>query len=165
MGSNQPAINKGVPRRELLPYSNATSTSDCVVMDTVLIHRRKQFSSCDACRKSRVACNAMRGRSARGMTSVATCTRCATRNRSCTFEVEDPLSINYILTLSLSTVCQQRANAQFDLQWMNRATIISNSQALSSDRRGPPPTPPTVYVDFSLIPRQRSPVLSSFAER
>jgi hypothetical protein len=46
-------------------------------------YRRKQFSSCDACRKSRVACDAL-GRSARG---VATCTRCASRGRHCSFEV------------------------------------------------------------------------------
>ncbi|KAJ5605011.1 hypothetical protein N7510_010165 [Penicillium lagena] len=45
-------------------------------------YRRKQFSSCDACRKSRVACDALR-RSARGL---AACTRCASRGRHCSFD-------------------------------------------------------------------------------
>ncbi|KAJ5160365.1 uncharacterized protein N7482_007369 [Penicillium canariense] len=50
------------------------------------IHRRKQFSSCDLCRKSRVACDALRRRPATGESSVAACSRCAARNRHCSFE-------------------------------------------------------------------------------
>ncbi|KAH8688706.1 hypothetical protein BGW36DRAFT_392055 [Talaromyces proteolyticus] len=52
-----------------------------------LVPRRTQFSSCDACRRSRVACDAMKGRSA--LTSAAwmnACTRCLNRGRQCTFE-------------------------------------------------------------------------------
>ncbi|KAJ5489289.1 hypothetical protein N7539_004179 [Penicillium diatomitis] len=55
-------------------------------MSSERAHRRKQFSSCDACRKSRVACDALRRRSMHGVSSVATCTRCAARNRQCSFE-------------------------------------------------------------------------------
>lgn len=51
------------------------------------VPRRKQFSSCDSCRKSRVACDALRRRSVDGETGVAACTRCTTRNRTCSFEV------------------------------------------------------------------------------
>ncbi|KAI2790116.1 hypothetical protein POX_d05621 [Penicillium oxalicum] len=55
-------------------------------MNSNRVHRRKQFSSCDACRKSRVACDALRKRSVHGASSLATCTRCAARNRQCSFE-------------------------------------------------------------------------------
>lgn len=53
-----------------------------------LVPRRTQFSSCDACRKSRVACDAMKGRSAlTSPTWMNSCTRCQNRGRHCTFEV------------------------------------------------------------------------------
>ncbi|QGA17429.1 hypothetical protein EYB26_005100 [Talaromyces marneffei] len=52
-----------------------------------LVPRRTQFSSCDACRKSRVACDAMKGRSAlTSPTWMNSCTRCQNRGRHCTFE-------------------------------------------------------------------------------
>jgi hypothetical protein len=80
--------------------TNYCYTSSSIVMNAGLIHRRKQFSSCDACRKSRVACDAVRGRSATGL---AACTRCANRNRRCSFEVGDHLRVNSILSFPLMT--------------------------------------------------------------
>ncbi|KAH7176721.1 hypothetical protein EDB81DRAFT_864231 [Dactylonectria macrodidyma] len=50
-----------------------------------LVARRTQFSSCDACRRSRVACDAHSRRNTIGDPS-APCTRCLNRNRSCTFK-------------------------------------------------------------------------------
>ncbi|KAF7551446.1 hypothetical protein G7Z17_g5011 [Cylindrodendrum hubeiense] len=49
-----------------------------------LVARRTQFSSCDECRRSRVACDARSRRNAVDDLS-APCTRCLNRNRSCTF--------------------------------------------------------------------------------
>ncbi|KAI5463964.1 hypothetical protein BGZ63DRAFT_461128 [Mariannaea sp. PMI_226] len=50
-----------------------------------LVSRRTQFSSCDECRRSRVACDAQSRRSMGGE-SPAPCTRCLNRHRSCTFK-------------------------------------------------------------------------------
>ncbi|KAL7785422.1 hypothetical protein V8C43DRAFT_291332 [Trichoderma afarasin] len=50
-----------------------------------IITRRTQFSSCDECRRSRVACDAQNRRSIAGIPS-APCTRCLNRNRACTFK-------------------------------------------------------------------------------
>lgn len=73
------------------------SSGDCTItqfeMPAIKPQRRKQFSSCDACRKSRVACDAMQKKSA-DKESVATCSRCKSRNRQCTFEVFDPFLDN-----------------------------------------------------------------------
>lgn len=67
--------------------SDQHSISPYVTMHMDRVHRRKQFSSCDACRKSRVACDALRRRSASGESNVVPCSRCAARNRHCSFEV------------------------------------------------------------------------------
>ncbi|KAL7940411.1 hypothetical protein V8C42DRAFT_337574 [Trichoderma barbatum] len=50
-----------------------------------IITRRTQFSSCDECRRSRVACDAQSRRSVASIPS-APCTRCLNRNRACTFK-------------------------------------------------------------------------------
>ena len=46
-------------------------------MSTELVARRTQYSSCDDCRKSRVACD--------GVRDGPSCTRCVNRQRPCTF--------------------------------------------------------------------------------
>ncbi|KAM5376797.1 hypothetical protein ACJZ2D_005420 [Fusarium nematophilum] len=53
-------------------------------MRGTLVTRRTQFSSCDECRRSRVACDAQ-SRSAVGE-APGSCTRCRNRHRSCTFK-------------------------------------------------------------------------------
>jgi hypothetical protein len=61
------------------------------MVQEVAVARRTQFSSCDECRKSRVACDA----SARGIAGneeddkddSVSCSRCLTRGRQCTFNV------------------------------------------------------------------------------
>ncbi|KAF5011991.1 hypothetical protein FDECE_1931 [Fusarium decemcellulare] len=50
-----------------------------------LVTRRTQFSSCDECRRSRVACDA-NSRNVRAVGAPAPCTRCRNRYRSCTFK-------------------------------------------------------------------------------
>ena len=47
-------------------------------MSTELVARRTQYSSCDDCRKSRVACDGTRNGSS--------CSRCVNRQRLCTFQ-------------------------------------------------------------------------------
>ncbi|KAI1049001.1 hypothetical protein LB506_004891 [Fusarium annulatum] len=49
-------------------------------MPAGLVTRRTQFSSCDECRRSRVACDAQ---SSEGTSS---CTRCRNRHHACTFK-------------------------------------------------------------------------------
>lgn len=50
--------------------------------------RRTQFSSCDACRTSRVACDAARAGYVAGNPDwTGSCSRCSRRKRNCTFEV------------------------------------------------------------------------------
>lgn len=56
-------------------------------MDRNKIRRRKQFSSCDACRQSRVGCDAAQGHGSTNNATLFSCTRCASRNKLCTFEV------------------------------------------------------------------------------
>lgn len=54
--------------------------------------RRVQFSSCDECRKSRVACDAGRARRNReDPQELLYCTRCTNRKLQCTFEVGQPI--------------------------------------------------------------------------
>ncbi|KAI1477103.1 hypothetical protein K445DRAFT_314360 [Daldinia sp. EC12] len=49
--------------------------------------KRTQFSSCDACRRSRVACDASkRGYQPGGVNWTGSCSRCALRRRPCTFQ-------------------------------------------------------------------------------
>ncbi|KAK7215872.1 hypothetical protein V2G26_003875 [Clonostachys chloroleuca] len=50
-----------------------------------LVTRRTQFSSCDDCRRSRVACDAQSRRNVVAELS-GPCTRCLNRNRACTFK-------------------------------------------------------------------------------
>ncbi|KAL7935413.1 hypothetical protein V8C35DRAFT_299398 [Trichoderma chlorosporum] len=50
-----------------------------------VVTRRTQFSSCDECRRSRVACDSQSRRSVAGIPS-APCTRCMNRSRACTFK-------------------------------------------------------------------------------
>ncbi|KAK1252166.1 hypothetical protein MKX08_003353 [Trichoderma sp. CBMAI-0020] len=54
-------------------------------MQNRVVTRRTQFSSCDECRRSRVACDSQSRRSAAGKAS-APCTRCRNRDRACTFK-------------------------------------------------------------------------------
>lgn len=56
---------------------------------TDLVARRKQFSSCDECRRLRVRCDALaRGAgSGHAGASPVSCSRCTRRNERCTFEV------------------------------------------------------------------------------
>ena len=57
-------------------------------MQPHLVPRRTQFSSCDACRRSRVACDAMRIRgSSTSIGGQGACSRCANRGKQCTFDV------------------------------------------------------------------------------
>lgn len=61
--------------------------------------RRTQFSSCDTCRQSRVACDASKFGYQPGEEGWnGSCSRCALRNRRCTFEV------NHAIFLHLSTM-------------------------------------------------------------
>ncbi|GKU05193.1 unnamed protein product [Fusarium langsethiae] len=55
-------------------------------MPTRLVTRRTQFSSCDECRRSRVACDAQRNPSNPPGDSSSPCTRCRNRNQACTFQ-------------------------------------------------------------------------------
>lgn len=58
------------------------------------VPKRTQFSSCDACRLSRVACDASKGGSRPdGLGSHDSCSRCRRRKESCTFEV----SLSHVL--------------------------------------------------------------------
>ncbi|KID94489.1 3-hydroxyacyl-CoA dehydrogenase, NAD binding protein, partial [Metarhizium majus ARSEF 297] len=54
-------------------------------MQTNVVARRTQFSSCDECRRSRVGCDAL-SRSNETGDSAASCTRCLNRNQQCTFK-------------------------------------------------------------------------------
>jgi len=51
------------------------------------VSRRTQCSSCDSCRRSRVACDASKTGLRSGDIG-GSCSRCALRQQSCTFEVE-----------------------------------------------------------------------------
>ncbi|KAF2796717.1 hypothetical protein K505DRAFT_406193 [Melanomma pulvis-pyrius CBS 109.77] len=56
--------------------------------------RRTQFSSCDACRHSRVACDASKfGHQASKATWRGSCSRCSRRKRPCTFECDYKVGI------------------------------------------------------------------------
>lgn len=60
----------------------------CRMQGNGVQRRRTQFSSCDECRRSRVACDA--GRAHRDTTAtdaLLSCTRCIKRGHKCTFEV------------------------------------------------------------------------------
>lgn len=58
---------------------------------TMSTTRRVQFSSCDECRRSRVACDAGRvRRGTEGPQGLESCSRCTSRQRKCTFEVRLP---------------------------------------------------------------------------
>lgn len=51
-------------------------------------NRRKQFSSCDACRRSRLSCDASkRGHQAGQVRLNGACSRCSRKGQRCTFEV------------------------------------------------------------------------------
>lgn len=52
-----------------------------------LTPRRVQYSSCDQCRKSRVACDAGRDRRMGDASEPTTCSRCLHRGHECTFNV------------------------------------------------------------------------------
>lgn len=56
---------------------------------TDLVARRKQFSSCDECRRLRVRCDALARGAGSGQpgASPVSCSRCARRSERCTFEV------------------------------------------------------------------------------
>uniref|UniRef100_A0A093XSM8 Putative transporter C11D3.18C n=1 Tax=Talaromyces marneffei PM1 TaxID=1077442 RepID=A0A093XSM8_TALMA len=97
-----------------------------------LVPRRTQFSSCDACRKSRVACDAMKGRSAlTSPTWMNSCTRCQNRGRHCTFEVAN--SLNY-----------KGANMLIKFQWIEKAALPNSKRKYDvlRDVHEPPPTTP-----------------------
>ncbi|KAJ5370433.1 uncharacterized protein N7496_006525 [Penicillium cataractarum] len=101
-------------------------------MHTDRVHRRRQFSSCDACRKSRVACDALRRRPATEESSVATCSRCAARNRHCSFE------------------------------WMKKVVARADGSSPASDRWNPLLSPPPSYgrsqeEGFNLSPHFNDP--------
>ncbi|KAH8703254.1 hypothetical protein BGW36DRAFT_369051 [Talaromyces proteolyticus] len=52
-----------------------------------LVSRRTQFSSCDACRQARVACDASKNGYQPGETQwYGSCSRCLVKNQGCTFE-------------------------------------------------------------------------------
>lgn len=60
--------------------------------------RRKQFSSCDACRRSRLSCDASkRGHQAGQVRWDGSCSRCSRKGHRCTFEVgvKRPVSTIY----------------------------------------------------------------------
>lgn len=79
--------NKHHPDPKFTPESRiattATLTHSGPDMPAGLVTRRTQFSSCDECRRSRVACDAQ---SSEGTSS---CTRCRNRHHACTFKVCD----------------------------------------------------------------------------
>lgn len=75
------------PIRSLqLHLASLADWSSSTIMSESLVARRTQFSSCDECRRSRVACDAHSRRNTVGDPSTP-CTRCLNRNRSCTFNV------------------------------------------------------------------------------
>ncbi|KAI5918816.1 hypothetical protein F4810DRAFT_550491 [Camillea tinctor] len=56
-------------------------------MASILPQRRTQFSSCDACRRSRVACDASKfGHQPGSVRGGGSCSRCSLRKQPCTFE-------------------------------------------------------------------------------
>ncbi|CEI65847.1 unnamed protein product [Fusarium venenatum] len=55
-------------------------------MPTRLVTSRTQFSSCDECRRSRVACDAQRNPDNPPGDPSSPCTRCRNRNQTCTFQ-------------------------------------------------------------------------------
>jgi hypothetical protein len=63
-----------------------------LIMPGGLVTRRTQFSSCDECRRSRVACDAAQSRNAAAGEAPASCTRCRNRHKSCTFKVMQSLN-------------------------------------------------------------------------
>ena len=86
--------------------------------------RRTQFSSCDACRHSRVACDASKHGYRPGKVRWhGECSRCSVRKRACTFEVSD-WQIRYTLLYMdyeeahkrqwISSVKQKASNARRD---------------------------------------------------
>uniref|UniRef100_A0A8H7NNM4 Zn(2)-C6 fungal-type domain-containing protein n=1 Tax=Bionectria ochroleuca TaxID=29856 RepID=A0A8H7NNM4_BIOOC len=56
------------------------------MMQSELVTRRTQFSSCDECRRSRVACDASSRGQAEGSEEPVSCTRCLKRQKPCTFK-------------------------------------------------------------------------------
>lgn len=57
-------------------------------MQGELVTRRTQFSSCDECRRSRVACDASsRSKAAEDGEDDVSCSRCLNRRKPCTFKV------------------------------------------------------------------------------
>lgn len=92
--------NAGVgPPKSILSYSldphshsSGAHLDGAITMHGDLPPRRKQFSSCDACRNSRVGCDAFRKRTKSGQT-IETCSRCAYRNKTCSFQVSFTLSL------------------------------------------------------------------------
>src|ERR1700759_1612164 len=105
-----------------------------------LVPRRTQFSSCDECRKARVACDAGKARRNRADSDeLQCCTRCLTRQLQCTFEVGrfPLLAVDALLTDgSISTVDEVGNDNVFDLsqkyryQW--KAQEISGSSDIFS---------------------------------
>ncbi|KUJ17915.1 uncharacterized protein LY89DRAFT_668128 [Mollisia scopiformis] len=75
--------------------------------------RRKQFSSCDACRQSRVACDATkRGHQPNQTTWNGACSRCLSRNRKCTFKVQKSSLVSMFLL----------ANHYGTYKWIGKST-------------------------------------------
>lgn len=82
--------------------------------------RRTQFSSCDDCRRSRVACDASNfGHQPGQVTWRGSCSRCTTRQRPCTFEV-----------IYYTEFCRPRGNTIDINQW-----IIGPSKKSSVPKR------------------------------
>lgn len=69
-------------------------------MANVSARSRKQFSSCDFCRLSRVSCDASKKSNSVGTSAWKDpCSRCAKKGRRCTFDVRISKAIERLLFL------------------------------------------------------------------
>lgn len=102
-------------------------------MPEPLVARRTQFSSCDECRRSRVACDAHSRRTTVDDLS-APCTRCLNRNRSCTFNVcliIQPLNRPWMPRSADSDATSRRL-----IQWIQGAKTAALNTESPPKRRG-----------------------------
>lgn len=93
-------------------------------MQNRIVTRRTQFSSCDECRRSRVACDSQNRRSVTGKAS-ARCTRCRNRDRACTFKVRSRLK-------------PLRGNSSnHHVQWIQDAKAGASTSHATAPTKGP----------------------------
>ncbi len=121
--------------------------------------RRTQFSSCDACRLSRVACDASKiGHEPGQRRWGGSCSRCFARSRRCTFEVTQPLcpfSVQYIILSHLAPLLTGLTK----YQWIKKSSSRLRKEL---EARSTPPTAESSVTyessDPSVIPIGGQPV-------